>query len=229
MKNILILGGHGFLGKNIAQKLRQENGGNLLIASRRTGVNLFELHSIRACIKSFQPDIIYHCAAHVGALEYFAKFSADILRENLQINLNLYEAVKYECPTCTIINPIANCAYPGNADLQKEENWLNGPVHESVKPFGNARRVVYFLSECYKNQYGIKSKNFLVPNTFGPGDYTDPKRSHALNGMIVRMILAKQRGEKTFQLWGTGNPVREWGYVRDIANVLYLRLSLEED
>ena len=229
MKNILVLGGTGFLGQNLCETLEKENAGQLLKVSRRTGVDLSNLSSIRECLKAFQPDVIYNCAAHVGGIPYVVRLAADILRDNLQIGINLYEAVRIECPQAIIINPLSNCSYPGDANIHLEKDWLAGPVHDSVLSFANAKRIMYFLSECYKNQYGIKTKNFLVPNAFGPKDHTDPNRAHALNGMIIRMILAKRRKDKTFEIWGSGNPLREWGYMKDIAKVLYLSLFIDKD
>ena len=41
-------------------------------------------------------------------------------------------------------------------------------------------------------QHGIKTVNLLLPNTYGPGDSIDPNHTHALNGMIIRMLKAKK-------------------------------------
>ena len=98
--------------------------------------------------------------------------------------LNLYEAVKTVCPSTEIINPLSNCSYPGDAKIHYEPDWLNGPVHASVSAYANSKRMIYFISDSFKNQYGIKTKNFLVPNAFGPGDYADPNKAHAVNGMM---------------------------------------------
>ena len=77
--------------------------------------------------------------------------------------------------------------------------------------------------------FGIKTYNFLVPNAFGPGDSTDPNKVHALNGMIIRMILAKMEGQTEFEIWGTGAPVREWIYVEDVAKLFKQALTLNMD
>ena len=59
-----------------------------------------------------------------------------------------------------------------------------------------------------------------MPNAYGPGDYTDPNRTHALNGMIIRMLKAKENDDKEFVIWGSGKPTREWIYVKDLARML---------
>jgi GDP-L-fucose synthase len=78
-------------------------------------------------------------------------------------------------------------------------------------------------------QYGMNSFNFLIPNTFGPGDYADPNRTHALNGMIIRMIKAHRERKSEFEIWGTGKPIREWAYIEDVVKILKRALVLQKD
>lgn len=93
--------------------------------------------------------------------------------------------------------------------------------------FGNSKRGIYYISKCYNDQYGINTVNLLFPNTYGPGDSIDPNHTHALNGMIIRMLKAKRAGDKEFVVWGTGKPVREWAYIDDFVNALYMAKNLD--
>ena len=147
----------------------------------------------------------------------------------MTILINLYKAVSESCPNSKIINPLSNCSYPGSSDVQKEEEWLSGDVHESVFSYGNSKRILYLISKCYRDQYNIDSKNILVPNTFGPGDSLDANKTHALNGMIVRMIESMRKKEETFEIWGTGNPIREWAYVQDVVNILIECIKYDDE
>jgi len=45
-------------------------------------------------------------------------------------------------------------------------------------------------------------------------------KTHALNGLIIRMIQSKRRGDKEFVVWGTGTPIREWLYMEDAAKFI---------
>jgi GDP-L-fucose synthase len=86
-----------------------------------------------------------------------------------------------------------------------------------------SKRILYYLSKFYYQQYNIQSKNFLIPNAYGPGDYLNPERTHALNGIILRFLQCVKNKEKQFEIWGSGKPKREWIFVEDIA-----KLFLEE-
>jgi GDP-L-fucose synthase len=187
------------------------------------------IYAVRLAFGSIKPDIIINLAANVGSIEYVAKNSAHIVHENMQMYLNLYKAASEVCPNVQIINTLANCSYPSKVDIQNETNWWDGMVHPSVMSFGNAKRMLWVLGECYKKQHGIKSLSLIMPNAYGVLDHTDIDRVHAMNGIIIRMIKAKRNGDKTFSIWGTGSPIREWVYMPDVAKVITACLDKEFD
>ena len=222
----MILGKTGFIGQNLYNKMFND-GQEVIGCSRSTGVDMLVYEEIRDFIKDHQPGIIYNVASHGGSMRYVRDYAANVLSDNLQMSLNLYKAVLELNPTIKIIQPFSNCSYPGDSSVQYEENWLSGDVHKSVFSFGNSKRGIYYISKCYNDQYGINTVNLLFPNTYGPGDSIDPNHTHALNGMIIRMLKAKRAGDKEFVVWGTGKPVREWAYIDDFVNALYMAKNLD--
>ena len=225
---LLILGGHGFVGKNLTSAL-SESGHEIISVSRADGVDIKNYKELENYLSEIKPDIIFNCAAHVGSLHYVTTYAADVVNDNIQMSLNLYKAVAAACPTAKMINPLSNCSYQGNSAVQIESEWWNGEVHDSVFSYGNAKRMLYVIAKCYEKQYKIKSVNFIVPNTFGPGDSTDPNKTHALNGMIIRMVEAQKRGDAEFEIWGTGSPVREWAYIDDAIKILIKGIDAQEN
>lgn len=225
---ILILGGHGFVGKNLIRYLKDMHH-ELFPLSRRDGLDLTDYKSTKKYFSNIKPDAVINCAAHVGSLHYVTSYAANVIHDNVQMALNIYKALQEVNSHIKIINPLSNCSYPGDANIHYEPDWWNGEVHDSVFSYGNAKKIIYVVSKNYSKQYGIKSINFLFPNTFGPGDYSDPNKTHALNGMIIRMIKAQRNGDKEFEIWGTGKPIREWGYIQDVVNILIKGLTIEND
>ena len=217
--NVLVPGGFGFIGKHIVRKL-QSLGHRAIPVSRKNKVDFFNYKLVEKCLFENKPDAIINCAANVGSINYVSSNQADVFQSNVKIILNLYKAVAEIIPQVRIINPLSNCSYPGNSDIQNEEDWLINEVHDSVYSYGNSRRIIYMISKCYKEQYDINTVNFLIPNTFGPGDYQDTNRTHALNGMIIRMLKAHKLNDEEFSIWGSGKPIREWAYVDDVVNIL---------
>lgn len=224
---IVVLGGYGFVGRNTVEELKRKNCHPIPL-SRRNGFNLLNYEDAKKKLKEIHPNVTINCAAHVGSLHYVTQYAADVVHDNMQIILNVYRMVKEVCPKIKVINPISNCSYPGDANIQIESEWWNGPVHKSVWAYANTRRMIGVVSECYAMQYRIDTINFLVPNAYGPGDYTDPNKTHALNGMIIRMLGAKNGKEPQFEIWGTGKPRREWIYVKDLAKILADGIEINE-
>lgn len=223
---VLILGSTGFIGKNLKKRLIDDNF-HVHTAERSSGVDVRDYAQIYAIIDKIRPKVIYNLASHGGSVHYVRTKAADVYHDNVQMALNLYRAVHEIDKDIKIIQPFSNCSYPGTSNLQKEEEWLNGDVHPSVFSFGNSKRSIFYLSKCYKEQYGVRSVNILFPNTYGPGDSEDPNHTHALNGMVIRMLAAKQNGDEEFVVWGTGSPIREWAYIDDFIDVLVKCLEID--
>ena len=222
LRTALVLGGDGFLGQHVVHELSTRGEYEPVSVSRRTGFDLLNITNVMFNLSSFKPVVIFNCAAHVGSVHYVGEHAAEVFVDNAQMALNLYRGVLACCPQAIVVNPIANCSYATGwgYEPQVESRWLSGPVHDSVVSYGNARRVLYYTGLCFNKQHGIQSRNLLVSSMFGPGDSVNVERVHALNGMIIRMLGAQKRGDATFEIRGSGLPVREWTYAHDVAEIL---------
>lgn len=225
---MIVLGGYGFIGANLSAVLKRK-GHDVVQLSRRDGIDLTKLELLREAFAHFRADAIFNCASHVGSIHYVMNNAALIAHDNMQMAINLYKAVSETHPKVHIINPLSNCSYPGDADVHYEPDWLKGEPHHSVFAYANSKRFLYVLSRCYHAQHRIRTTNFLVPNAFGVGDHLDTKRTHAISGMIVRMIKAKRENQSRFEMWGSGKPIREWGYIDDVTEILSRALEIEDD
>lgn len=216
---ILVLGGHGFVGKNVVEELQYTNH-EIVPLSKRDGFELTKYESIQHFFSKIKPDIIINVAANVGSLNYVTQQAAEIFDVNMRMLLNLYKTIQHIIPECLLINPIANCGYPGNLESYREDFFWNGKIHQSVIAYGSTRRMIDILSECYQMQYGLKSINFFVPNMYGPYDSSDPNKAHALNAIISKVVKAKKTNRDKLEIWGSGVAIREWLYARDFARIL---------
>jgi len=223
-----VIGGHGFVGRRLVDALTRA-GHEAVPRSLRDGLDLRDSTGTARWLDELRPEAVMNLAAHGGALHYVSTHQAEVFNDNAQMALSLYKAVHQACPGALVINTLANCSYPGDAHIHYEPDWWMGEVHESVYAFGNAKRFTYVVSRCYAREHGIRTVNFLMPNTFGPGDHVDLDKTHALNGLIIRLIRAHREQAPEFVVWGTGSPVREWGYVDDIVAILLRGLTIEAD
>jgi GDP-L-fucose synthase len=216
---ITLLGGTGFVGKNVALVL-EENNYPYTNVSLSTGTDLRNPESASSILEIEKPDVIINCAAHVGSLNYVSEQAATVITDNSRMILSLYEAVAKHCPNALIINPIANCAYPAKAETFIEDYWWDGHLHRSVLSYGATRRLMWAVSESYMMQFGIKTISLLVPNMYGPFDSTDPNKAHALNALISKFIKAEKENKDEIVIWGTGIAIREWLYAKDFGRII---------
>lgn len=220
--NVVIIDGHGFVGKNIQTVLSaSSNVDEISCLSRQNGFDLLnedidgkQKHTL------LDADFIINCAADVGSLNYVTEKAGEIIDINSRINLNLYSIIQKLNAKAVIINPIANCGFPGNLTLYREEDFWSGEIHKSVLAYGTTRRLLTVIAECYQMQFGIQSINYYVPNMYGEFDSIDPNKSHALNALIGKVVKAINEN-KDVVVWGTGDPIREWLYARDFGRIIY--------
>lgn len=219
MKKILILGGFGFMGKHLNVTFKNDNNYEIFNESRETGCDVRNFDVLKEKIKNIRPDIIIFASANVGSVNYVSTYAGDIIYDNNQMYLNLYKSISELNTNIIVINPLANCSYPGIIDIQKEDLWWEGPVHKSIEAYGMTQKMAFIISECYKNQYNIKTVNLILPGCYGEYDHLEEEKTHAMNGIIIRMIQAKKNDDKQFVVWGTGKPIREWVFMQDVTRL----------
>lgn len=226
-QRIAILGGTGFAGRNVRNTL-EAAGLTVGVFSRTSGADLLDLPATWAKLDQFRPDYIVNCAAIVGSIDYVTDFAADVVDINMRMLLNLYK-IAQQMREVVVVNPIANCGYPGIATLYKESEFWDGPNHPSVVSYGSTRRMISVLARCYFEQYGVRSVNVFVPNMYGPYDSTNPNKTHALNALVIKFVRAVKYNQPSIEVWGTGKPIREWLYVKDYAEAVRRIIAAGED
>ena len=215
---ILVTGATGFLGKRVCRAL-SDRGMSYTKTSISMGTDLREPSAVRTLLGSCRPVYVLNCAAYVGGIGFGYKHSAELFHNNLLMTLNLLKC-SHEFGVKKIVNPISNCAYPADARVFKEEEFWNGPLHESVMVYGFVRKASWVGSWAYQKQYGLDVLNLILSNMYGPEDHFDEERSHALGALIMKIVRAKQYDAPEVLIWGSGKPIREWLHVDDGAEAM---------
>ncbi len=222
---ILVTGAKGFLGKRVCRKL-QEKELDFTETSLSMGVDLRDKEQTLKLFKELKPEYVLHCAAYVGGISFGYEHQAEMFTNNLEITINLLEAARIT-GVKRIINPIANCAYPAKATIFRENEFWDGPLHESVMVYGFVRKAFWVGSWAYIKQYQMDIINLIFSNMYGPEDHFDEKRSHALGALIMKFVKASENNESFVTVWGSGTPVREWLHVDDAAEAMIRSIYIE--
>jgi GDP-L-fucose synthase len=95
---------------------------------------------------------------------------------------------------------------------------LTGPLEQTNEPYAIAKIAGVKLCENFNRQYGTEYVSAMPTNLYGPNDNYDLNNSHVLPALIRKAHEANLRGEKEMIVWGSGNPMREFLYVDDMAD-----------
>jgi dTDP-glucose 4,6-dehydratase/GDP-L-fucose synthase len=116
----------------------------------------------------------------------------------------------------TILGTI--CSYPKHTPVPfSEEDLYDGYPEETNAPYGIAKKALLTQSRAYRKQWGFNSIYLLPVNLYGPRDDFDLETSHVIPAIIRKCIEARENGDDSITAWGTGEPTREFLYVKDAA------------
>ena len=115
----------------------------------------------------------------------------------------------------------SNCVYPRKA-LQpiREEELLTGPLEPTNQWYAIAKISGIKLCQAFRRQYGCNFIAVQPASAYGPGDNIDPASSHVISALIKKAHEAKTKDKSAIDVWGTGQPLREYIYVDDLADAL---------
>ena len=220
MKKILVFGSNGLVGKSLKRKLENEYGPKYLFFSNRNDTDLFSYEETKKTIDTFEPDVLINAAAKVGGIYANNLQRTEFLIENLKINLNILESC-IEHKNTLIINLGSSCIYPLNAPNPiKESSIMTGALEPTNSPYAMAKLTSIELANSLNIQFGHTVVNLMPTNLYGPEDNFSDMDSHVIPGLMNKMHKAKEKNEKTFEIWGSGKPKREFMHVDDLANAI---------
>jgi GDP-L-fucose synthase len=217
---ILVTGGGGFLGSHLVERLEAE--GVDPFVARKAEYDLTDPGAVTRLFEDSRPDLVIHLAAEVGGIGANRANPGRYWYSNLMMGANvLEESRKSGVDKLVVLGTI--CAYPKLAPVPfREENLWDGYPEETNAPYGVAKKTLLVGAQGYREQYGLNSIFLLAVNLYGPRDNFDLDNSHVIPAMIRKMIEADARGEDEIVLWGDGSPTREFLYVEDCAEALWL-------
>lgn len=211
------------VGAAIARKLERER--YRVIVRTRSELDLLNQAAVRAFFIHNGIDAVVLAAARVGGIEANRTEQADFLYENVTISANVIHAAHLaNIPRLLFLG--SSCIYPKDAENPiKESALMTGALESTNEGYALAKIVGVKLCEMYHRQYGRSYVSAMPCNLYGPGDNWHPERSHVIPGIVGRILEAKRTGAPFVTLWGSGKPRREFLYVDDLADALFLVLK----
>jgi GDP-L-fucose synthase len=169
-------------------------------------------------------------AATVGGIYANDTRPGDFLFDNLAIATNVTDAA-YRSDVEKLMFFGSTCIYPRLAPQpMPEDALLTGPLEPTNEWYAVAKIAGLKLCEAYRRQHGRDFVSVMPTNLYGPGDNFDPLSSHVLPALLRRISEAAQAGRATVEIWGSGEPRREFLHVDDLADAaVFLMRNWSED
>lgn len=233
-KKIYIAGHKGMVGSAVWRALEARGYKNVLGCSKQD-LDLRNQHQVNHFFQEEQPEIVIDAAALVGGIMANKDNPYPFIMDNLQIQMNLMDAA-HKNNVEKFIFLGSSCIYPKHAPQPlKEEYLLTAPLEPTNEWYAIAKIAGVKTMEAIRKQYGKDFVSLMPTNLYGIKDNFDLQTSHVLPAMIRKFHEAKEKSEKTgisepVELWGTGNPKREFLFVEDLAEaiIFVMENKLEE-
>jgi len=215
---IYVAGHTGLLGSALIGKLDAEGYTNLITRTHKE-LDLIRQEPVEAFFRRETPEYVFLCAGLTGGIHANMTNPAMFLHNNILIQDNVFEAAqRYEAKHLIFYG--SSCVYPRNSPQPiKEEYFMTGKIEPTSEAYAMAKMAGIIGCRSYNRQFKTDRFISLIPSSmYGPHDNFDTESSHVLSALIRRFHEAKQAGDGTITLWGSGNPRREFIFSEDVAD-----------
>ena len=225
---IFVAGHRGLAGSAIRRGLERRGYTNLLLRTHAE-LDLTKAGAVREFFENERPEYVFLAAAKVGGILANDTYPADFIRENLEIQNSVIDAC-YRSGVSRLLFLGSSCIYPKLAPQPlREEYLLTGPLESTNRAYALAKIAGIEMCWSYNRQYGTKYLAVMPTNLYGPEDRFDLQTSHVLPALMRKVFEAKQAGQRTLDVWGTGTPRREFLYSDDLADACIHLLCLSDE
>jgi len=234
MKNVIVLGGGGFIGGHLAKKLK-EQGNHVRICDLKKHEHFFQNEicdefivgdltdpKVVELVIGEGVDEVYQLAADMGGAMYIftGQHDADVMYNSATINLNVVrECVKkkvgkvfYSSSAC--MYPEHNQLDPENPNCEESSAYPANPDSE----YGWEKLFSERLYLAHQKNYGLDVKIARFHNIYGPQGTWNGGREKAPAAMCRKVVEAKDGDE--IEVWGDGNQTRSFLYVDECVRAV---------
>jgi GDP-L-fucose synthase len=215
-KRVYVAGHRGLVGSALVRRLASED--CAILTAPRAVLDLRDQRAANEWFAQNRPQAVFMAAGTVGGIAANSARPSDFLYDNLAVATNVIDAAhRFGVEKLMFFG--STCVYPRLAPQPiPEEALLTGPLEPTNEWYAVAKIAGLKLCAAYRRQHGNDFISVMPTNLYGPGDNFDPLTSHVLAALLRRIHEAVVRGAPTVEIWGSGEPRREFLHVDDLAD-----------
>ena len=220
---IVVAGHTGLVGSAILELLEEK--GQSVVGVNSSVVDLLNRKSTFDFMKDLKPEIVIDAAAIAGGIGFNNSKPVNFISNNLQIQTNIMDA-SFAANVERFIFLGSSCIYPRECPQPiKEEYLMTGKLEATNSAYAVAKIAGIEMIKAYRRQYGKKWISLMPTNIYGPRDNFNEETAHVIPALISKFIKARDRGDDSVQLWGSGSPRREFLHSSDLAEAIYFSIE----
>lgn len=225
---IFVAGHRGMVGSAILRKLLDCGYSNIVTAARNE-LDLLDQRQVNSYFQNSGIEQVYVAAAKVGGIHSNNTYPAEFIYENLLLQANIVNAAHVNGVNRLLFLG-SSCIYPKKASQPMSEDFLlTGALEPTNEPYAVAKIAGIKLCESYNRQYDRDYRSVMPTNLYGPNDSFSLENSHVLPALMRRFHEAVQNKSEFVTVWGTGNAMREFLHVDDMAAASIHVMELSKD
>ena len=225
---IYIAGHRGLVGSAVLRNLESKGFNNLLTKSHKD-LDLTNQTKVKNFFEKEKPDYVILAAAKVGGIYANNTYPADFIYQNTMIETNIIHSA-YENKVKRLLFLGSTCIYPKEIEQpMREDALLSNKLEPTNEPYALSKILGIKLCESYNRQHGTDFRSVMPTNLYGINDNFDPENSHVIPGLMQRFHNAKINNDNEVMVWGTGNAMREFLFVDDMAEASLFVLGIDKE
>ena len=224
-KNILVLGGSGFIGSNLINALTEfsSNLKGTYLNNKPRIINP-DIEWIKADLTNPNVyknlinniDYVFISAAYTRGASVMVNSPMDLVTQNIVMNSYIFDqCYKHNVEKLLFIS--SSVVYPEKENISMVETQsMTGNPPNIYFPVGWMKRYSELLGKTYSENIkdGFKTVIIRPSNIYGPYDNFDPEESHVIPSLIRRVV----NKEKPFEIRGDGKDQRDFIYIDDFID-----------
>lgn len=231
---VLVTGAGGFIGHHLTRFL-VENGYWVRGVDvkypeyEKSAAHEFELLDLKGRAECLQAtrgvEQVYSLAANMGGIGFIESNKAEIMHDNVLINIQMLEAARLNGVQRYLYTSSA-CIYPGYLQKSPDVTPLKeSDAYPADPEDGYGWEKLFTERQCrhYREDYGLKTYVVRFHNIFGPLGTYDGGREKSPAAICRKVALAKN--SDTIEVWGDGEQTRSYCYVSDTVQGIYMLLN----
>lgn len=224
---IFIAGHEGLVGSAIVRNLEGQGYTNLIKRTHKE-LDLTDQIRVNDFFEQEKPDYVILAAGKVGGIHANNTYPADFIYQNIMIEANVIHSA-YKSQVKRLLFLGSTCIYPKAVKQpMREDALLTNVLEPTNEPYALAKIAGIKLCESYNRQHDTDFRSVMPTNLYGINDNFHPENSHVIPGLLRKFHEAKIKNENEVLVWGTGNAMREFLYVDDMAQASLFVLNLDK-